>query len=369
METITLALAGDVMLGRGIDQVLPAPLPPTLHEPWVRDARDYVHLAERVNGPIGAPRPLAYPWGEALAAMQRLAPAARIVNLETAVTRSAEPWPGKGIHYRMNPAHVGCLQAGAIDACVLANNHVLDWGRQGLTETLASLHAAGLRTAGAGADLRQASAPAVLPLAGGRRLLLFAWAMPSSGVPHDWAADARQSGVALLPDADAAAAQVVVERVARERRDGDRLVVSLHWGGNWVDAIPAAHRDFARRLIDGGAADLVFGHSSHHPLAVEVYRGRLILYGCGDLINDYEGIAPHGYHRADLVCLYAATLDADDGGLRRLAILPFQLQRFRLAEPPPAALAWLEQALGRACAPFGTRLESGPDGGWELRWR
>src|SRR5512141_2674158 len=149
------------MTGRGIDQVMPEPLPPVLYEPWVRDAREYVRLAEQVNGAIAAPVSMAYIWGDALAEMDRLAADARIVNLETAVTRGGEPWPGKGIHYRMNPAHAGCLTVARIDACSLANNHVLDWGAQGLADTLATLHAAGVLTAGAGADLRQAEAPAV----------------------------------------------------------------------------------------------------------------------------------------------------------------------------------------------------------------
>ena len=81
METITLLLAGDVMLGRGIDQVMPEPLPPVLYEPWVHDAGEYVRLAEKASGAIPAPVDMAYVWGEALAEMDRLAADARIVNL------------------------------------------------------------------------------------------------------------------------------------------------------------------------------------------------------------------------------------------------------------------------------------------------
>lgn len=55
METITLLLAGDVMLGRGIDQVMPEPLPPVLYEPWMHDAREYMRLAEKANGTMPAP--------------------------------------------------------------------------------------------------------------------------------------------------------------------------------------------------------------------------------------------------------------------------------------------------------------------------
>ncbi len=161
---VTLFLCGDVMTGRGIDQVLPHPGSPRLHEPYVKSAVDYVDLAERANGPIPMPVEFAYIWGDGLEALARAAPDARIVNLETAITTAHAPWPGKGIHYRMHPDNLPCLAAARIDCCVLANNHVLDWGYGGLTQTLASLRGAGMRTAGAGADVSQAGAPAMLDL-------------------------------------------------------------------------------------------------------------------------------------------------------------------------------------------------------------
>jgi len=130
-RTLRLLLAGDVMTGRGIDQVLAHPGDPRLHEAWVHDAREYVRIAERASGPVPAPVPPAYPWGDALAEMEAARPDLRIVNLETAITTADDAWPGKGIHYRMHPANVGCLTAAGIDACSLANNHVLDWGRAG----------------------------------------------------------------------------------------------------------------------------------------------------------------------------------------------------------------------------------------------
>lgn len=367
MNAPQLLLAGDVMTGRGIDQVLAHPSPPGLFEPWVRDAREYVRIAEEASGPIPAPVPPAYVWGDALAAMDRWPTALRIVNLETSITRSDDAWPGKGIHYRMEPRNIACLTAARLDACVLANNHVLDWGRAGLAETLATLAAAGLRCAGAGRDLRAASAPALLPLAAGGRILLSAWCTATSGVPRDWAAGARQSGVALLPDLSDGSAQRVADEVAHVRRPGDRVVVSLHWGGNWGFALPAEHRAFAHRLVELGAADVVHGHSSHHPLPIEVYRGRAILYGCGDLLNDYEGIAPHGSLRSDLGCLYLLAL-GDDGALQRLEIVPLQLRRFRLQRADAGARAWLRRVFDGEGRALGTRVEEAEDGRFALRW-
>ena len=97
-KSITLFLCGDVMTGRGIDQVLPHPSDPQIHEPFVKDARDYVQIAERANGPIPRPVDFAYIWGDALEEWDRMQPDLRILNLETAITTSNEFWPGKGIN-------------------------------------------------------------------------------------------------------------------------------------------------------------------------------------------------------------------------------------------------------------------------------
>ncbi|MEB3321452.1 MAG: CapA family protein, partial [Synechococcaceae cyanobacterium] len=236
--TVRLLLAGDVMLGRGIDQVMASPVDPELFEPVVRDARAYVRLAEEVNGPIPAPVAADWVWGEALAAMERRAPDLRIVNLETAVTAAGRPWPGKEIHYRMHPAHLEALRAARIDACVLANNHVLDWGVPGLEDSLVHLAAAGVEAVGAGLDRTAAERPLALPLPGGGRLLVTAWAHASSGIPPGWAATPTRSGIAQLPGLDDRGLDRIEAALAPLRRPGDRVVVSLHWGGNWVERVP-----------------------------------------------------------------------------------------------------------------------------------
>jgi poly-gamma-glutamate synthesis protein (capsule biosynthesis protein) len=134
-ESITLFLCGDVMLGRGIDQILPHPGDPRLQELYVGSAEKCVQLAERVNGPIPAPVDFSYVWGDALDELQRAAPQTRIINLETSVTKSRDYAP-KGINYKMNPENIACLSAAGVDCCVLANNHVLDFGEAGVRETL-----------------------------------------------------------------------------------------------------------------------------------------------------------------------------------------------------------------------------------------
>lgn len=365
---MTLFLCGDVMTGRGIDQVLPHPGDPVLHEGYATSALDYVALAERANGPIPRPAEFAYVWGDALAEWARVAPDLRIVNLETAVTRRDDWQRGKGIHYRMHPANVPCLTAAGIDCCVLANNHVLDWGYAGLAETLETLRRAGLQRAGAGRDRAEAAAPAVLPVAGKSRVLVFAYGAQSSGIPPDWAAAAGLPGVNLLPDLSPATLQQIAAQVEADKRPADVVVASIHWGGNWGYAVPAAHQRFARGLIDRCGVDVVHGHSSHHPMGIEVYRGRPILYGCGDFLNDYEGIAGYEPYRGDLSLMYFLEVDPASGTLVRLRMVPMQMRRFRLNRASAADSRWLRSVLDREGQPLGSRVEAGPGSSLALRW-
>jgi poly-gamma-glutamate capsule biosynthesis protein CapA/YwtB (metallophosphatase superfamily) len=356
---VTLFLCGDVMLGRGVDQILAHPGSPRLREGYVGDARDYVRLAESVNGPIPAPVAPSWPWGEALRLLAESVPDVRIVNLETSVTRCDAFAPGKAVHYRMHPDNIGCLAAARPDVCGLANNHVLDFGHGGLAETLTTLDRAGLAHVGAGSSVAEAERPAVVRV-GGRRLLVHAVGTESSGVPPGWAATEDRAGVAFLPELSAAAADVVLARVQATAEPADVVVVSVHAGSNWGYAVPRGYRQFAHRLVDGGV-DVVHGHSSHHPRPVEVYRGRPILYGCGDLVNDYEGIGGWESFRSELRLLYFVTLDGDTHELTRLEMVPLRARRLRLERVVGPDAEWLATTMSRVGRRFGTSVERCPD--------
>jgi poly-gamma-glutamate capsule biosynthesis protein CapA/YwtB (metallophosphatase superfamily) len=347
--------------------VLPHPGEPTLHEGYASSALDYVALAEQAYGKIPRPVDYGYVWGDALAEWARIGPDARIVNLETAVTTCDDWQRGKGIHYRMHPGNLPCLTAANIDCCVLANNHVLDWGHAGLAETLATLRHANLLTAGAGRDQAEAVAPAVLPTARGR-VLVFSLGAESSGIPPDWAATATRSGVNLLPDFSAATLRQIAAQVRAVKRSGDVVVASLHWGGNWGYTVPTAHREFARGLVDQCGVDVVHGHSSHHPMGIEVYQGHPILYGCGDFLNDYEGIGGHEAYRGDLSLMYFLTLEPASGKLLRLRMVPMQIRRFRLNRASAKDVRWLRDRLDRESRPLGSRVAAEADGALALRW-
>ncbi|MEU0271481.1 CapA family protein [Streptomyces sp. NPDC006307] len=360
-DTLTLFLCGDVMLGRGIDQILPHPSDPTLWEEYIRDARAYVELAEAASGPIPRPVDPAWPWGDALAVLDAAAPHARIVNLETSVTRSDDREHDKAVLYRMSPDNLPCLAAARPHACVLANNHVLDFGRRGLEETLDCLAGAGLRTAGAGRTAAEAGRPAVVPVPGGGRVLVFALAMPSSGVPPAWAAGEDRPGVHYVAEPSDAAAAALARRVREVKRPGDVTVVSVHWGSNWGYGIARAQTRFAHALVDAGV-DLVHGHSSHHPRSLELYRDHLVLYGCGDFVDDYEGITGYEQYRDDLRLAYFASVEPDTGRLTGLRMAVLRPRRMRLRPATDADRAWLQATLDRISRPYGVRVVADEQG-------
>lgn len=363
---MTVFLCGDVMTGRGVDQILPRPGDPRIYEEFGSDARAYVALAEAANGAIPRALDFSYIWGDALPELARVGPDARLINLETSVTRSDDYWRGKGINYRMHPDNVQCLTGARVDVCTLANNHVLDFGYAGLLETLETLRKAGLKTAGAGRNLAEAREPAVLDLKGKGRLVVVGCGTETSGIPPSWAATKDRPGIDFLPDLSETTAREIVEKAHRVKRARDIVVASIHWGGNWGYAVPAEHQRFARQLIEGGV-DVVHGHSSHHPRPVEVYRNKLILYGCGDFLNDYEGISGYEEFRDDLTLMYFATLEPDTGELEGLRLTPMQIRNFKANRPSPADARWLRDTLHRVSRPFGSRVELAADGALTLR--
>jgi len=360
-NTITLFLCGDVMTGRGIDQVLPYPGDARIHESFLTDARGYVRIAEQANGPIPKPVPFSYIWGDALEEWDQMQPDLRIINLETSITKSNDPWPGKGINYRMHPDNVPCLSAGKIDFCSLANNHTLDWGYSGFLETMETLARTNIRFAGAGKNQEDAGTPAVFEIEGRGRVVVSALCTTSSGVPSGWAAGEDAPGLNLLPDLSDDTIRGLANRFSKLKRPGDILVVSIHWGGNWGYGIPQTHRRFAHKLIDDAGVDVIHGHSSHHARPIEVYKDKLILYGCGDFINDYEGIGGYEEYRDDLVLMYFPRIDPRTGRLIELQMTPMKIKNFRLQRASGSDARRLQDTLNRYSRGFGTHIELGGD--------
>ncbi|MFP4164527.1 MAG: CapA family protein [Chitinispirillaceae bacterium] len=360
-------LTGDVMCGRGIDQIMPYHNPPLLYEPWIRDAREYIHIAEEVHGAIPRHVGFDYIWGESLKEMEKRKPHVRIINLETSITISNSYWPAKGINYRMHPVNTPILKSAQIDCCALANNHVLDWDRPGLEETLQSLHNEGIRYAGAGKSKSEAFAPAVLNTEHGR-VLFFSVGFGSSGVPSQWAATEKQSGVAFFREPSDAVLEEMQQLVRRYRKEDDVVLFSLHWGDNWDYSVYPEEQRFAHGLIDVAGVDVVHGHSSHHLKGIEVHNDRLILYGCGDLINDYEGIGGNEMFRGDLSALYFASINSRNGTLAGLEVVPFTMEKFSLRKVEEEDMITMNEIFNREGRKLGTAAELKDTDSLLLKW-
>ncbi len=361
----TLFLCGDVMTGRGIDQIMAHPGNPDLYEPYVKDARHYIDLASERNGPIHRPVPFDYIWGDALDYMKKAD--ARIINLETSITSNGEA-AHKRIHYRMHPGNISCLKIADINCCVLANNHVLDWGPKGLVETLESLEHEGIPYTGAGRTDIHASLPQSIGIEDKGRVLVFSWGHASSGIPAKWEATGTRAGINFLRDLDEKTLEGIAIHIAKFKKKGDVVVASVHWGSNWGYEIPETHRIFAHGLIDRAGVDLLHGHSCHHFMGIEVYKNKLILYSCGDFLNDYEGIRNHREYKGHLGFMYFPTYHLVTGELLNLCLVPTQIKKFRVALATEKQLQWMEKVLNREGAILGTSVTVMDSHSFQLHW-
>ncbi len=367
-DLITIFMCGDVMIGRGIDQVLPHPSDPVIYESYMRSARGYVELAEEVNGPIPYPVSFSYIWGDALEELKRVEPDLRMINLETSITTSNDFWKYKEIHYRMNPENIACITAARIDYCSLANNHILDWGYSGLLETVETLKKVDVKSAGAGRNLEEAETPAVMKVQGKGRVIVFSFGSVTSGIPLSWGASEDKPGVNLLKDLSDKTVRYIEEKVNEVKRKRDIAVASIHWGSNWGYEIPREQREFAHKLIDEADIDVIHGHSSHHVKGIEVYKEKLILYGCGDFLNDYEGISGYEDFRDDLGLMYFVSIDPATGNLVSLRMVPTQIRHLKVNRASRADALWLKDTLNGEGKKFRTRVELKENNTLELRW-
>ena len=316
---LTLAFTGDIMLGRLVNDRLKDMEP------------------EEV-------------WGDVL---PHLAQAdLRIVNLECALTAHLQQWTltEKMFHFRADPEAVRVLQAAHIEACSLANNHILDYEEQGLLDTLRILNETGIRHAGAGANDKEAAAPAMIEVQGASpcRVALLSF---TDNEPV-FAATAKHPGTNYLKvSLQQEALTRIANNIAQARAQGADLVVfSNHWGANFVERPSAEFRSFARRVIELGA-DIYHGHSAHICQGIEIYRGKPILYDTGNFIDDY---AVHPQLRNDRSCLFK--LMFEQGRLCRIELMPVSLSVAHVALARGKEFDAISAHMEMLCAEFGTKL-------------
>lgn len=364
---LTLFLSGDVMTGRGIDQILPHSVNPKIYESYVKDARDYVTLAEKENGPIDEPVSYQYIWGKALDVWEQFQPDFKLINLETSITTNKNPWPLKGINYRMHPGNVKLLTNAGVDYCALANNHTIDWKEEGLEETVQTLEEAGIAYSGAGMNKQEARKPAILHYKD-QRIIVLSYGIETSGIPESWEAKKESAGINFLDGLNNKSFERIREHINSIKQPGDIITFSIHWGGNWGYDIPKKQKDFARKLIDKAGVDIIHGHSSHHPKGIEVYKEKLIIYGAGDFINDYEGISGHEEFRDDLTLMYFPTINLSNGDLVSMKMVPMKIKNFRLNNTSSQETEWLQSMLKREGKKLGTGASLNADGSLSLEW-
>jgi poly-gamma-glutamate synthesis protein (capsule biosynthesis protein) len=317
---VRLALAGDTMLGRLVAERHVTDGPASLFAPEVVDAAREADLF--------------------------------VLNLECCISERGERWPDpeKPFFFRAPPAAVEQLELLGVSCVTLANNHALDHGREALLDTLAHLHAAGIETVGAGADLAAARRPSVLE-ANGFRLGVVGL----TDHPEAFAAGPGRPGVAFA-DLTHGVPDWALELVSGI--DADAVLVTPHWGPNMATRPLRPIRAAAAHLLAAGAT-VVAGHSAH------VFQGieGPVLYDLGDFVDDY---ARDPLLRNDLGLLFLLTLDA--AGPVRLEALPLKLEycHTRLAHGDEAR--WIRRRLRRACTHFGTTVAEA-DGRLVVDWR
>jgi poly-gamma-glutamate capsule biosynthesis protein CapA/YwtB (metallophosphatase superfamily) len=370
----TLTFTGDVMLARLIDQLYKTHLPDP-HSASIASyfKESYQVLDERSYN-------FSSPWGTTLPLLQ--SSDLTLINLETAATTSFTPWPGKAFNYRMHPANLGpILQAAGVDYVGLANNHTLDFGVEGLLETIRTVGDAGVGFAGAGVGAWEACKPAVLGLAkegkggsggGDDDEVYEVHVYAAADHPEDWREvegfhfidytdETREELRELLTGGVSVSGVGMEQRTVRLESSKLALkIFSVHWGPNYRWEPGENIRGLARFLIDECEVDIVHGHSSHHVQGVEVYRGKLIIYGCGDFVDDY---VLHEEYRNDLGAVWRVIVKEDHGEdeknglvLDRLEIFPTRIERFRamLLGVGDGDNEWVRSKIGALSRDLGT---------------
>ncbi len=319
MDDIELMFVGDVMLGRMVNRVL-------------RTA------------------PPEYPWGDTLALCAQAD--FRVCNLESAICARGEPWPDKAFHFRTDTKNVAVLGAAAINCVSLANNHTLDYGYEGLADTLKTLTAAGIAHAGAGKDARAAFAPALSSVRGLRIAMLS-----FTDNELQWEARENRPGIAYVPiDLEEDRAKHLFEAVRAAKSHTNLVIVAAHWGPNWGYTPQRPHIRFAHRLIDCGA-DIVFGHSAHVFQGIEIYRSRPILYSTGNFIDDY---AVDEEERNDESFVYRILIDA--GQPHRLELHPTVISNCQAQRAKGERARAIVEKMRKLCGDMNTETIPRDDG-------
>ncbi len=311
-----VAITGDVMLGRLVNSVL--------------DNNGYTYV-----------------WGDTIDIIRNAD--LSMINLECVISSKGTEWTKtfKLFHFRANPDAIKVLEKASIDYVSLANNHTMDYGEEALQEMLKLLDNSGIRHAGAGRDLEEAIAPAILKV-GRNRVAVVSL---TDNQP-EWEASPTYPGINYIPLSwDGYYSNRLESCIDRARKYADIVIASCHVGPHFREYPTSEYVNFAHRLIDLGV-DVYWGHSNHMPQGIEIYRGKPILYDSGDFIDDY---AIDEYYRNDLSFLFL--LDIEGAEPKSIELVPVRIHDFQASI---ALLSDAELAIKRMierCGRLGTKFE------------
>lgn len=263
----------------------------------------------------------------------------------------------------MHPVNIQCLKEARISYASLANNHTLDFEKEGLIETVRTVKNSGIAFAGAGESGEEAHRPAELLLENHNEdAYHLVHVYSASDHPGDWASVANFHLIDYLPTTRIHLKNQLMSAPSRP----DFKIFSVHWGPNYSWTPSDEIQSLAHFLIDECGVDLIHGHSSHHIQGVEVYKGKLIIYGCGDFVDDY---AVNTTYRNDLSGIWRVGLEELQKGkleVRTLELYPTKIKRFQtnLIKGSDPDHAWVHSKFQQLCRSFGTEVQRkfGEDG-------
>lgn len=310
-------------------------------------------LGRHVSRTLLAGRPPSSFWGD-VSGLLREADGV-VANLEAPITTGDIRWrrSWKMFHFRADPAAVQILARGNVRFVSLANNHTLDCGAAGLSDTLRALDAAGIRHAGAGRNAAEAVAPTILDLPG-----LKVGFIAATDTMRAFAAGSDRPGTNVMEFTVGPGQLAWIETsVDMLRRAGvDLIVLSLHWGPNLRTVPSRRFRRFAHAAIDRGI-HVIHGHSAHVAQGVERYGNGLVLYGTGNALDDSWKIP-----FCPTTASFAFVLEIKDGRPARLRMVPVCLHSASLGLAKGAMFDAMRTRMKALCAALGTLATDTPDG-------
>lgn len=269
-------------------------------------------------------------------------------NLECTLARG-NTWyegPGKAFYFRAEPITVQVLKHLGIDMVTLSNNHILDAGIAGLTDTLSILRNNEIDSCGAGRNIEEAFKPCIIKK-NGIRIGVLAFCDHQ----EDFTAGPAKPGISHVKLLDVRSAKKITAHISRLAEKVDFVIVSMHWQPNWAPTVDKMYRSLAQKMVEAGAG-LIWGHSPHHFQGIEWFETTPVIYSSGDLLNDYV-VDPH--YRNDLQLLFDVIIRKNK--VESVAAHPLKLEyaQTRLLTNEKE-IQWISNKLERYCHELNTHF-------------